>query len=60
LRTRAATFALRAALVIAAIQINSGERWNFLYEVVAENASPIRFVLEFFIDNDEVKVVKVI
>jgi hypothetical protein len=43
------------------IRINSGERWNFLYEVVAENASPIRFVLEFFIENDdEVKVVKVI
>jgi hypothetical protein len=38
------------------IQINSDERWTLSYEVTAENASPIRFVLEILIDDDEVTV----
>jgi hypothetical protein len=42
------------------IQINSDERWKLSYEVTAENASPIKFVLEIFIDGDEVMVAMVI
>jgi len=38
------------------VQINLNERWKFSYEVTAENASPLRFVLEVFIDDDEVMV----
>jgi hypothetical protein len=41
------------------IQINSDERWKFFYEVTAENASSIKFVLEIFIEDDEVKVVRI-
>jgi hypothetical protein len=40
------------------VQINSDERWKLSYEVTAENASPIRFVLEIFIEDDEVKSVR--
>jgi hypothetical protein len=40
------------------IQINSDERWKLSYEVTAENASPIRVVLEIFIEDDGVKVVR--
>jgi hypothetical protein len=41
------------------IHINSDERWKLSYEVTAENTSPIRFVLEIFIDDDEVTVAMV-
>jgi hypothetical protein len=41
------------------IQISSDERWMFPYEVTAENAAPIKFVLEIFINNDEVAVTMV-
>jgi hypothetical protein len=37
------------------IQINSDERWKLLYETSAENAAPIKFALEIFIENDQVK-----
>jgi hypothetical protein len=38
------------------VQINLDERWKLSYEVTAENAPPIKFVLEIFIDNNEVAV----
>jgi hypothetical protein len=41
------------------IHINLDERWKLSYEVTAENTSPIRFVLEIFIDDDEVTVAMV-
>jgi hypothetical protein len=41
------------------IQINSDERWRLSYEVTAENTSPIRFTLEIFVEDDEVKVAMV-
>ncbi len=41
------------------IQINSDERWKLSYEVTAENSSPMRFVVEMFIEDDEVKVARV-
>jgi hypothetical protein len=41
------------------IQINTDERWKLSYEVTAENASPIRFVLEIFINNSQVTVAMV-
>jgi hypothetical protein len=40
------------------IQINSNERWKLSYEVTAENASPIKFDLEIFIENDGVKAIR--
>jgi hypothetical protein len=41
------------------IQINLDERWKLSYEVTAENAAPTRFVLEIFIEDDEVTVAMV-
>jgi hypothetical protein len=38
------------------VRIDSDERWKLSYEVTAENALPIRFILELFIEDDEVKV----
>lgn len=41
------------------IQIQPGERWQFFYDVTAENADPLSFTLHIFLETDQVKVSKV-
>ena len=41
------------------VQINSDERWKLSYDVTAENAPSIRFVLEIFVENGQVTVAAV-
>lgn len=41
------------------IQIGSDERWRLRYEVTAENADPLHFTLQIFVESDEVKVVRI-
>jgi hypothetical protein len=41
------------------IQIQPGERWQFFYDVTAENADPLSFTLHIFLEDDQVKVSRV-
>jgi hypothetical protein len=41
------------------IQIQPEERWEFLYEVTSSNAQTISFILQIFIEYDEVKTIRV-
>jgi hypothetical protein len=41
------------------IQIQPEERWEFLYEATSSNAQTISFILQIFIEDDEVKVMRV-
>jgi hypothetical protein len=40
------------------IRIDPDERWRFVYELTAENATAIHFTLQILIENDEVKVIR--
>ena len=41
------------------ILIEPGERWEFSYDITAKNASTISFTLRIFIEDDEIKVVRI-
>jgi hypothetical protein len=41
------------------IQIQPEERWEFLYEATSSNAQTISFILQIFIEDDEVKAIRV-
>jgi hypothetical protein len=42
------------------IHIDTDERWRLSYEVTAENALPVRFDLDIFVEGDEVKVSRIV